>query len=121
MTDVASLLRDLVARPSINPIGRALSGPHYLEHQVTAYLEEFFRDLGVRNERQAVAPLRDNIVGFTDLPGPRRTMLLEVHQDTVPVDNMTIDPFAGRVFELRALGEHRLVEEHVGPVGKPWG
>jgi acetylornithine deacetylase len=104
MTEVTSLLRDLVARPGINPMGRALSGPEYFEHQVTDYLDKFFRDLGVRYERQTVAPLRDNIIGFTDFPGPRRTLLLEVHQDTVPVDNMTIDPFAGRVEGGRLYG-----------------
>jgi acetylornithine deacetylase len=85
-------------------MGRALSGPQYLEHQVTDYLEEFFRDLGVRYQRQAVAPLRDNIVAFTDFPGAPRTLLLEVHQDTVPADNMIIDPFAGRVEHGRLYG-----------------
>jgi acetylornithine deacetylase/succinyl-diaminopimelate desuccinylase-like protein len=104
MTEVASLLRDLVARPSINPMGRKLRGPEYLEHQVTAYLEDFFRGLAVRYERQTIAPLRDNIVAFTDFPSPRRTLLLEVHQDTVPVDNMTIDPFAGRIEQGRLSG-----------------
>ena len=46
MTETTRLLRDLVARPSINPMGRALHGPEVYEHQVTAYLEEFFRGLG---------------------------------------------------------------------------
>ena len=32
------------------------------EHRVTAYLEEYFRGLGVPYERQTVAPWRENIV-----------------------------------------------------------
>ena len=49
------LLRDLVAIPGVNPMGRPLTGPEIYEHRVTSYLESFFRDLGVRHERQEVA------------------------------------------------------------------
>jgi acetylornithine deacetylase len=102
--DPTRLLRDLVAIPSVNPMGRPLHGPEFLEHRVTAYLEEFFKGLGVPCERQAVAPLRDNLVARCELPGARRTVLLEAHQDTVPTDHMTIDPFAARVENGRLYG-----------------
>ena len=36
--------------------------------------------------------------------GARRTLLLEAHQDTVPTDNMTIDPFAAVVENGRLYG-----------------
>jgi acetylornithine deacetylase len=75
-------------------MGRPLQGPELYEHRVTAYLENFFRGLAVPCIRQPVAPLRDNIVARFDSPGARRTLLLEVHQDTVPADNMTVAPFA---------------------------
>jgi acetylornithine deacetylase len=104
MNETTRLLRDLVALPSVNPMGRPLQGPDLYEHRVTAYLEDFFRKLGVRCERQAVAPLRDNIVAFTDLPGATRTFIWEVHQDTVPTDNMTIDPFGARIDDGRLYG-----------------
>jgi acetylornithine deacetylase len=104
MTETARLLRDLVRLPSINPMGRALQGPNVYEHQVTAYLEAFFRNLGVPYWRQSVASLRDNIVAHTQLPGQRRTILFEVHQDTVPTDNMTIDPFGAAIENGRLYG-----------------
>ncbi len=104
MLATSNILRDLVSLPSINPMGRALSGPEFYEHRVSAYLEEFFRGLGVACERQAVAPLRDNVVARTDFQGPRRTVLWEVHQDTVPVDQMTIDPFGAKVENGRLYG-----------------
>jgi acetylornithine deacetylase len=104
MTEATRLLRDLVALPSINPMGRRLEGPEYLEYQVTAYLEGFFRKLGVPSERQSVAPKRDNIVARFVQPGTRRTLVLEAHQDTVPTDNMTIDPFAARIEDGRLYG-----------------
>ncbi|MFN4257720.1 MAG: M20 family metallopeptidase [Gemmataceae bacterium] len=104
VADTTRLLRDLVSRPSINPMGRPLQGPEIYEYRVTDYLEEFFRGLGVPYERQPVAPQRDNIVARCEVPGARRTIVLEAHQDTVPTDNMTIDPFAAHIENGKLYG-----------------
>ena len=104
MTETTRLLRDLVSRPSVNPMGRDLNGQGIYEHQLTAYVEEFFRSLGVSYERQAIAPQRDNIVARWDSAGASRTLLLEAHQDTVPADNMTIDPFGAKIEAGRLYG-----------------
>src|SRR5436305_1964903 len=85
-------------------MGRPLQGPDLFEHRVTAYLEEFFRGLGVPYERQPTAPGRDNIVARCDVPGARRTLVLEAHQDTVPTDQMTIDPFGAKIENGRLYG-----------------
>lgn len=105
MTETTRLLRDLVALPSVNPMGRDLQGPEVYEHRVTGYLEDFFRGLGARYERQPVAPQRENIVAHFDgsnSAGP--TFLFEVHQDTVPTDNMTIAPFGATIENGRLFG-----------------
>jgi acetylornithine deacetylase len=104
MTETTRLLSDLVRLPSINPMGRPLQGPEIYEHRVTAYLEEFFRGLDVPYERQPVAPLRANIVARCEFAGAGRTLVLEAHQDTVPVDNMTIDPFGAKIENGRLYG-----------------
>jgi acetylornithine deacetylase len=104
MNETTRLLRDLVTRPSINPMGRPLQGPEFFEYQVTAYLDDYFRSLGVPYERQTIAPLRDNIVARYDAPGSRRTVVFEVHQDTVPVDGMIIDPFGAKIENGRLYG-----------------
>lgn len=104
MTEATRLLRDLVAIPSVNPMGRPLSGPEYFEHRVTAYLEDFFRGLGVRYERQPVEPLRENIVAYFDVPGSYQTLMFEAHQDTVPVENMIIDPYGAKIDNGRLYG-----------------
>jgi acetylornithine deacetylase len=104
MIETTRLLRDLVSLPSINPMGRPLTGPQMLEHRVTAYLEELFRGLGVPYERQNVMPQRDNIVARYGDARSRPTLVLEAHQDTVPTDNMTIDPFAARIEDGRLYG-----------------
>jgi acetylornithine deacetylase len=104
MLDTTRLLSDLVRRPSINPMGRDLRGPDIFEHQLTAYLEDFFHGLGVSYRRQAVAPLRDNIVAYFEPPAASRTLVLEAHQDTVPVDGMSVEPFAARIENGRLYG-----------------
>jgi hypothetical protein len=45
--DLAHVLSDLVALPSVNPMGQSASGPEFFEYRVTDYLEKFFRDLGL--------------------------------------------------------------------------
>jgi acetylornithine deacetylase len=104
MTETTGLLRDLVALPSVNPMGRIMPEEIIFEHRVTAYLEDFFRKLGVPSERQAAAPGRENIVARWDAPGAKRTLLFEAHQDTVPIDNMTVDPFGAAIADGRLYG-----------------
>lgn len=104
MHETTKLLADLVALPSLNPMGRTVSGDQWYEYRVTAYLEQFFRDLGVPYERQTVAPKRDNIIGRFESGGAGKTLMLEVHQDTVPVDNMIIDPFGAKIENGKLYG-----------------
>ncbi len=92
--DAVTLLKDVIAIPSVNPMGRDLTGPEYLETRLTGYLVGVFHGLGVEYEQVEVAPGRSNVLARFDSPDPNaRTLLLDVHQDTVPIDGMTIDPF----------------------------
>lgn len=86
------LLKDLVSIPSVNPMGRDLSGPEFLEGRVSDYLEEFFRKLGVPYQRIEVAPGRANVIARFDSPNAKTTVLMDAHQDTVPTDGFP-DPF----------------------------
>jgi acetylornithine deacetylase len=104
MHETARILRDLVAIPSVNPMGRPLSGPDIYEHRLTDYLEAFFKGVGVAYERQTVAPRRDNIVAWSGPDDGRRALLFEAHQDTVPTDGMTVEPFAARIEGNRLYG-----------------
>ncbi|MHC5541259.1 M20 family peptidase, partial [Singulisphaera rosea] len=84
MDAVTRLLSDLVAIPSVNPMGRALAGPGVLEEGMSTYLENWFRELGVPCERQTIAPGRDNLLARYEAKGGRKTVLFDAHQDTVP-------------------------------------
>ena len=119
MHETTRLLRDLVAIPSVNPMGRPLRGPTSSSTASPPTSKTFFRGLGVRYERQTVAPLRDNIVACHEPPAPTRTLVFEVHQDTVPTDHMTIDPFGAAHRERPALRPRRLRHQgrHGGDAG----
>ena len=87
------LLQNLISIPSQNPMGRDVSGPDFLEGRLADFVEGFFRDLGVAYERTEIAPGRPNVVAFYESPGAKRTVMLDAHLDTVPVDGMTIPPY----------------------------
>jgi acetylornithine deacetylase len=106
--DVVQVLADLVRIPSVNPMGRPVSGDIYYEHRVTGHLEGLFRSLGLPAERHTVAPLRDNIITRVegDIPPERggKIVMFEAHQDTVPVEGMTIEPFTPKIANNRLYG-----------------
>mgnify|MGYP001544806516 FL=1 len=105
MPDAAAILADLIRRPSVNPMGRPLAGPEYLEGQVTDYLLRRLAAGGIEAVRQPVAPGRDNVVARLPASVPDAPVLLwDVHQDTVPVDGMTIEPFSPTIQGGRLSG-----------------
>ncbi len=107
-TNPVEILQQLVAIPSVNPMGGAAVGPEAGEGRLTAHLESSLEELGWACLRQPVEPGRENLLARLDgdvLPqrgGP--LVLFGVHQDTVPVAGMTIDPFAGEIREGRVYG-----------------
>lgn len=106
MEPLPDLLADLVRLPSVNPMGRTDLPPELLyESRVSRFLEHQLRNLGVAVRRQPVAPGRDNLVATYTPPHPAPfTVLFEAHQDTVPVDAMTVEPFGARVEGGRLYG-----------------
>ncbi|MBT7256565.1 MAG: M20/M25/M40 family metallo-hydrolase, partial [Planctomycetaceae bacterium] len=95
--DLFSLLQEIVRIPSVNPMGRDVQGDIYLETKMNDWLDNWFNELGVEYRRQTLEPGRDNVIAI--VPGSSvsndggKVLMLEAHQDTVPIDGMTIDPF----------------------------
>jgi len=98
------ILRCLVALPSVNPNCYDQSGPIYYENRMTSWLVEFFEGLDIPYECQEVFPGRHNVIARLDIPGASRTILMDAHQDTVPVEGMTIPPFEAVVKNGRLYG-----------------
>ncbi len=106
--DLIETLCELVAIPSVNPMGRVVSGPPYLENRLTDALEAIFARLGICTQRQPVEPGRENLIALLEgdispkQGGP--LVLLDAHQDTVPIDGMVIDPFRPEQRDGRLYG-----------------
>jgi len=100
---LVSLLADLVAIPSVNPMGRGMSGAHYREEDVAACVAGYLRSHGVDTRVSEISPGRPNVTAFVDA-GAEKTLLLEAHTDTVQADSMTIPPFAPEIRNGRLYG-----------------
>lgn len=106
--DVVETLCELVSIPSVNPMGREVAGAEFCEQALTDHLEAVFRQRGLAVERQEVSPRRSNILARLEgnrLAGEREQLIVwEAHQDTVPVDGMTIPPWTPEVRGGRVYG-----------------
>ena len=106
--DLADTLARLVAIPSVNPMGRSVSGGVFGEKRLGDFLEDLFERLGLACKREEIHPGRDNIVARLDGEKPPedggQLILFEVHQDTVPVEGMKIEPFKPTVRQGRLYG-----------------
>jgi acetylornithine deacetylase len=98
---ITRTLQDLVRINSINP---SLSANGNGEFEIGMYVAECLQGLGLEVTVYALEPGRVNVVGR--LPGTRggRSLLLNAHMDTVGVDGMIGDPFAGDIRDGRLYG-----------------
>ena len=100
---VVRLLADLVAIPSVNPMGRARSGNEYSEQSLAEFIATLLKKHSVDAELQQVGPNRPNVIGYIDAKASQ-TLLLEAHLDTVHSDGMTIDPFSPLIRDDKLFG-----------------
>ncbi len=106
--DPTKVLAQLVRTASVNPMGRSAGGPPFGEQRLTGHLCRFFAELGFSLQRQQAEPGRENLIARLDgrIPpeqgGP--LILLDAHQDTVPIEGMTVDPFGAEIRQGRLYG-----------------
>lgn len=102
MSDVVSLLRDLVAIPSVNPCGGPLDDVHG-EGRLVAFVADWLAMRGLDVEVPEVLPGRQNLLTrLSGSGGP--SLVFEAHTDTVEVLNMEIEPFAPELRDGRVYG-----------------
>ncbi len=101
------LLRKLLRIPSINPVFTCDGVPGRGEADLTDFLQRVAEEQGWGWLRQEVHPNRENLVVIVP-PSPEETgvpvTLWEVHQDTVGVEGMRIDPCEGFESDGRIYG-----------------
>src|SRR5690349_21149759 len=86
-------LRDFVAIPSINPMGRTDIDARWVgEERYAECVRQVLKRLGVDAVLVGKGSRR-SVVGEARAGRDAETLLVASHLDTVPVDNMSIDPF----------------------------
>ena len=101
--DLVRLAHDLVAIPSMNPMGREECGAGFGERALAAHLDTLLQGMGAATLLTWPVPDRPNLCAWFDFGAPD-TVLFEAHLDTVPADNMTIAPFGAEVRDDRLWG-----------------
>lgn len=96
-------LRDYIAIPSVNPMGRtdipqSLVGEQRYADHLLHQLKKMGLDAMCVGDKE-----RPSVIAHASVPGAKETILIASHLDTVPVDNMQIDPFdpqmeSGRIY-----------------------
>jgi len=103
MPNTLQLLRDMIAIPSVNPM-RANSGEP-VEQRMANFIETVLSHARIDCERQTVAKGRDNVIGIVHATrSGANGLMLNSHMDTVPVDNMSINPFDPVIDDGRVYG-----------------
>jgi acetylornithine deacetylase/succinyl-diaminopimelate desuccinylase-like protein len=101
---VQQILQDLIALPTVNPMGRPFERSTPVERPVIEYLEQQFAKYGLEMRRLACSSRHESLLitipGTTDTPGT----LLESHIDTVPADDWLDRAFAPRLEAGRIYG-----------------
>ncbi len=97
-------LRDLVAIPSVNPMGRddlpaEITGEQAIAEHVSAALARLGMDTVLVGRGG-----RTSVVAEASVGADAETLLVASHLDTVPVDGMEIDPFDPVIEGERLLG-----------------
>jgi acetylornithine deacetylase/succinyl-diaminopimelate desuccinylase-like protein len=94
MSQSEKLLRELIARPSVNPAFVPPGDANAGEQRVAEFLVGVCKKAGFDVERQSVCPGRDNILArLLPRQKPVQRILLAPHMDTVGVQNpMSFDP-----------------------------
>ncbi len=99
-----SILKQLIAIPSQNPMGHEPVGDGWYEAGVSRWLCEFFKEHSLPYEYHEIESQRGNVVARIDGDPNRPTVLLDAHQDTVPVAGMIVDPYDAIEKEGRLYG-----------------
>jgi len=98
------LLSDLIALPSVNPMGRPYTHSMPVEKAALDYIETLFRPYPVECHRHPCSPIHESLL--IRIPGESTgpATLLESHVDTVPADDWMSTAFTPRVVSNTLYG-----------------
>jgi acetylornithine deacetylase len=106
--DPVETLQRLIRTPSVNPMGRDVAGSVYGESRLTDVLVSLCEQQRWPWSQHRVHLGRDNLLAKVQGDPPPNEggelILWDVHQDTVSVEGMTVDPFGGEIRDGRVYG-----------------
>lgn len=86
-TEVVNLLKELIAIPSINPMGmKGKNSDEYYESRIGRYIEDYIKDNNIELIKQEVYPNRYNVGGIVRKRKDCPTIIFLSHLDTVDFD-----------------------------------
>lgn len=97
--NVVKLLKELVAIDSSQ-----VPGKERVEEGMADYVTRYCKAMGMTVDKQEVAPGRPNLMAHWPEQTGSKSLMLEAHMDTVTVEGMTVDPFAGEVRDGKMFG-----------------
>ncbi|MEX2608025.1 MAG: ArgE/DapE family deacylase [Kiritimatiellia bacterium] len=102
--DLIELLSSLIAVPSVNPAH--CSDPDITgERRMADVIEHLFTERGLVIERlDPTGEDRPAVIGRCNTSDPRRTLMVEMHLDTVGVADMTVPPFQATIRDGKLYG-----------------
>jgi len=95
------LLQQMVA---INTVNRVPEGVRFVEAELIEYLESTARAWGLQTRRLEIPTVGCNLLVTREVDPVGRWLMFDSHLDTVSVDGMTIDPFAGVIEDGKLYG-----------------
>ncbi|MGD9235101.1 MAG: ArgE/DapE family deacylase [Desulfobacterales bacterium] len=102
---LVSLMQALIKIDSVNP---SLSAQGVGEADISRYIGDYLKKLGLTVRYQNIRKDRVNVIGILSGTGGGPTLMLNGHTDTVSVDNMTDDPFDARLKDGKLYGRGAL-------------
>lgn len=102
---LVSLIQTLVKINSANP---SLSADGVGEADISGYIGDYLKNLGLSVHFQNIQKNRVNVIGILAGAGGGPTLMLNGHTDTVSVDNMSDDPFDARLEDGKLYGRGAL-------------
>jgi succinyl-diaminopimelate desuccinylase len=97
--EVVKLLKELVATDSSQ-----MPGKERVEEKMADYVTDYCKAMGMTVDKQEVAPGRPNLMAHWPEQTGSKSLMLEAHMDTVTVEGMIVNPFAGDIRDGRIFG-----------------
>ena len=105
LEDVISLLSAMIRIDSRNTLPLEAPGERLAnEEEMGVFVAERLQRLGFTVEKQYLAPLRPNVLGYRQVNDSWPTLVLNAHLDTVGSDGMTIPPLEPQIRDGRIYG-----------------